>query len=82
LNVGDIWKAIDGFANDEPLLPIVKAVDNTAWEMSLSFSPAPQLDPNKMPHGIFVQMTHPDLASVVDDDRPISALRLRLQPRL
>lgn len=78
LTVGDIRKAIEGHSDDELLLPQVMAVDNTVWEMKLSFAPAPQLLPDRPTRGLFVFMMHPDFTSVVDDDRLISSLRLRI----
>jgi hypothetical protein len=77
LTVGDIRRALDGHSDEEPLVAQVIAVDNTGWEMNLSFSPAMQLSPDRPASGIFVHMTHPDLTSVVDDDRSISSLRLK-----
>ena len=72
LTVGQIRAVIEGRADDEQVMGQVVAGDGTAWQMRATIAPAFGCD-----RGVIVCLTHPDLESMVDDDRPLSSFRFR-----
>lgn len=77
--VGELRRLLKGCSDGDLIMPQVRARDGTAWEMEIGVQTIYSLDSEQrqLP-GVFICMSHPDLESLLDDDSPLSSLKLRM----